>query len=206
MVKSTLNKGALQQERKRLKLYERLLPSLDLKRRQLVAALAAEERQLARDQGARERFISDFAERVPMLANEDIDLTEMLRVKSVEIVNESVLGVSVPSLLNVVCAQESYSRLTKPHWVDVTMDRLRRLTELDFGIQVSTERIRCLRSALKRTTQRLNLFEKRLIPSSNNSIRQILIFLADAERAAVVRAKLSKAKERGILLERTEWK
>ena len=37
MAKTAMNKGALQKERDQLRLYERLLPSLDLKRRQLTA-------------------------------------------------------------------------------------------------------------------------------------------------------------------------
>ena len=37
MAKVAMNKGALQKERDQLRLYQRLLPSLDLKRRQLTA-------------------------------------------------------------------------------------------------------------------------------------------------------------------------
>ncbi|MEM6429093.1 MAG: V-type ATP synthase subunit D, partial [Deinococcota bacterium] len=48
--------------------------------------------------------------------------------------------------------------------------------------------------AVKRTTQRVNLFDKVLIPNAQETIRRIQIFLADADRAAVVRAKLAKQK------------
>ena len=42
--------------------------------------------------------------------------------------------------------------------------------------------------------RRVNLFEKVLIPRSKETIRRIRMALADAEREAVVRAKLSKRK------------
>ena len=46
MAKLKLSKSALAQERSQLKLYERTLPSLDLKRRQLSVELAKAKQQL----------------------------------------------------------------------------------------------------------------------------------------------------------------
>jgi V/A-type H+/Na+-transporting ATPase subunit D len=48
---------------------------------------------------------------------------------------------------------------------------------------------------VKKVTQRVNLFEKVLIPRTQAHIRKIQIFLGDAERAGVVTAKLAKAKQ-----------
>ena len=47
MAKLKLSKSALQQERNQLKLYERTLPSLDLKRRQLSVELNRARREYA---------------------------------------------------------------------------------------------------------------------------------------------------------------
>ena len=46
--------------------------------------------------------------------------------------------------------------------------------------------------AVRRITQRVNLFEKILIPTAKHNIQRIQIFLGDAERSAVVRSKLAK--------------
>ena len=43
-------------------------------------------------------------------------------------------------------------------------------------------------------TQRFNLFDKVLIPRARDNIRRIAIYLADAERAAVVNSKIAKRK------------
>jgi V/A-type H+-transporting ATPase subunit D len=51
-----------------------------------------------------------------------------------------------------------------------------------------------IREELRTTTQRCNLFEKKLIPELKENIRRIRIFLGDEETASVGRAKLAKAK------------
>jgi V/A-type H+-transporting ATPase subunit D len=43
-------------------------------------------------------------------------------------------------------------------------------------------------------SQRVNLFEKVLIPDAKGDIARIQIFLSDVERAAVVTSKIAKAK------------
>jgi V/A-type H+-transporting ATPase subunit D len=44
-------------------------------------------------------------------------------------------------------------------------------------------------------TQRVNLFEKVLIPRARKSIQRIRVYLSDEERAAVVRSKIAKRKQ-----------
>jgi V/A-type H+-transporting ATPase subunit D len=71
---------------------------------------------------------------------------------------------------------------------------LQDLVRLDIAQEVARVRVSKLEYAVKRTTQRVNLFDKVLIPQAEDTIRRIQIFLADADRAAVVRAKLAKQK------------
>ena len=60
--------------------------------------------------------------------------------------------------------------------------------------QIDRERVARLDEAVRKITQRVNLFEKVLIPTTRDNIHRIRIHLADAERAAVVRSKIVKAK------------
>ena len=60
-------------------------------------------------------------------------------------------------------------------------------------VQVAEQRTRELAHAVRRITQRVNLFEKILIPTAKKNIQRIQIFLGDAERSAVVRSKIAKA-------------
>jgi len=61
---------------------------------------------------------------------------------------------------------------------------------------VGRQRVERLQQAVLKVTQRVNLFEKVLIPEARENIKQIRIHLADTERAAVVRSKITKAKRR----------
>ena len=49
-------------------------------------------------------------------------------------------------------------------------------------------------AAVTKVTQRVNLFEKVLIPQARNNVRRIQIALGDVERAAVVTSKIAKRK------------
>ncbi|MBW2057570.1 MAG: V-type ATP synthase subunit D [Deltaproteobacteria bacterium] len=194
MAKIALNKGALQRERDQLRLYQRLLPSLDLKRRQLTVELDRAQGQLARDRVEVERLGTLTGEQLPMLANPEIDLSGLVHMESVRIVDENVVGVRLPLLKEVICTARRYSMIVMPHWVDVLVDQLKQMAELRVRVEVAAERVRRLDRAVRRTTQRVNLFEKILIPTAKKNIKYIRIFLGDAERAAVVRSKIAKAR------------
>jgi V/A-type H+-transporting ATPase subunit D len=51
-----------------------------------------------------------------------------------------------------------------------------------------------LAEELRITSQRVNLFEKVMIPRTEENIRVIQIALGDAQTAGVVRAKIAKSK------------
>jgi len=61
-------------------------------------------------------------------------------------------------------------------------------------LQVYRERVERMKGAVRRVSQRVNLFEKVLIPNAKRDIARIQIFLSDVERAAVVSSKIAKAK------------
>ena len=61
--------------------------------------------------------------------------------------------------------------------------------------EISGERLRILTGAVRRITQRVNLFDKILIPTAKQNIQKIRIFLGDAERASVITSKLAKKKQ-----------
>jgi V/A-type H+-transporting ATPase subunit D len=192
MAKAAMNKGALQKQREQLRLYRRVLPSLDLRRRQLTIEAAQAREELAQTEAELGRLSASIAEQLPMLANQDIEVSGLVQIESVHLAEENVIGVKLPVLTELRCTVRDYSLLAKPHWVDVLVDRLQEVAKLRLQIRVAAERVRLLDHAARRTTQRVNLFDKILIPQAEKAIQRIQIFLGDAERAAIVRAKLAK--------------
>lgn len=198
MARLKLSKASLQQERTRLQLYEKLLPSLDLKRRQLKLELDRAREELEKTRAEVSTLEARIGAELPMLANPDLDLVGLVKMTAFELEEENVVGVRLPKLARVECQVADYSLLAKPAWVDVLVERLKEAAEARTRIQIAAERVRILARAERRITQRVNLFEKILIPRARKNIQRIRIFLGDLERAAVVQAKLAKARQRPL--------
>lgn len=194
MAKPALNKASLNRERGKLKTYERFLPSLDLKRKQLLAELAKARRALAEVEAEAGRLMEEAGERLPMAAHEGIDLSGLVRVTGVQVEEENRMGARLPVLKGVDCHVDPYGLMSRPAWVDGVVAALRQLAEQRLAVQVAAERVERLRYAVRKITQRVNLFDKVLIPNTKKNIKTIEIYLSDTERAAVVRAKIAKQK------------
>jgi V/A-type H+-transporting ATPase subunit D len=195
MAQLKLSKSGLAEERAQLDLCKRTLPSLDLKRRQLTVELAKARRAHAEARVAVDALETRVGEELPMLANPDIEVRGLVKMTAFELDEENVVGVRLPRLLRVECEVADYSLLARPAWVDLVVDRLKEVAEERTRLLVLAERVRILELHERRTTQRVNLFEQILIPTAKRNIQRIQIFLGDAERAAVVRSKLAKAKQ-----------
>ena len=192
MAKLALSKSGLQKQREDMRLYERVLPSLDLKRMQISAELKRARQQLAEAEAEVEKLNERVAQQLPMLANREIDVSGLVQVESFRIEQENLVGIKLPKLVEVKCQVTEYSMLAKPHWVDMLVEQLKQMVEQKTRVEVAAERVRLLEQAERRITQRVNLFDKILIPTAKKNIQKIQIYLADAERAAVVRSKITK--------------
>jgi len=190
-----LNKTALKQQRDQLAMYQQFLPSLDLKRQQLIADYQRARQQRDATQQEIDERQSSSGELLALLGASEQDLTGLVRVESVATSEENVLGVRLPVLDDVQIHVAEYSMLAKPFWVDLLVDLLQSMAVLHIRIDVDQERLRRLNEAARRITQRVNLFEKVLIPQAEENIQRIRNFLSDAERTAVVRSKIAKAKQ-----------
>ena len=194
MARLQLSKSALSREQKNLRTYKRFLPSLDLKRQQVMAERNEAARQLAQTR----REINELREAAgdinPMLANRDVELTDLARITDVRLDVENVVGTRLPTLTTVIVEVRDYPLMAKPFWVDNTAQMLRQMLELRVRLQVEQRRLALLEQAVKTITQRVNLFDKVLIPRARQNIKRIQIYLSDLQTAAVVRSKIAKRK------------
>jgi V/A-type H+/Na+-transporting ATPase subunit D len=194
MARLALNKSSLSKLTRQLGTFEKFLPSLDLKRKQLMAERARAQAALQRTGQAMAALRESIAGRLPMLANREIELADLVQLKTVRLGEENVVGTRLPVLEAVEVQRRDYSYLAIPQWVDRLSDDLARMLELHAGLAVERRRLVLLEEAVRKVTQRVNLFEKVLIPRTKEHIRKIRIYLSDAERAAVVRSKIAKRK------------
>ena len=192
-----LNKTTLKRQRDQAKLYRRFLPSLELKRQQLQAAWRQSKQELAEIEAEVHRVGEELQSLYPLIGGSTIDITEMaqwVRVAEVEIKTENVVGTAIPKFGQLRLEVDPYSRLAIPFWVDSLVEALKQMVGLRVRMRIAQKRTDALGAALRRVTQRVNLFDKVLIPKAEENIRRIVIFLSDQERAAVVRSKIAKSR------------
>lgn len=199
MARLALNKASLTKLNQQLKVYEDFLPSLDLKRRQLLVEQSKAKRQRSAINQQLTALEPLIASQLPMLSNQEVDLTDLVKVVGVELEEENVVGTRLPKLSRVDIQVRQYAFLGRPHWVDRLVKFWQSALEMQIQLQVAEQRLALLSQAARTITQRVNLFEKVLIPQTQADIKKIQIYLADAERAAVVNSKIAKRKKEAMV-------
>ncbi len=194
MARLALSKSSLSKQQTQLKSYERFLPSLDLKRKQLIGERNRAVQTLQRTREEIKQYTEQVGERLPMLSNKEIELSNMVILDGAQLVEENVVGTLLPKLQAIEVTVADYPLLTKPHWVDNVVVELTAALELNVRAQVEERRLALLENAVRTITQRVNLFDKVLIPRTRRNIKYIRIYLSDAERAGVVNSKIAKRK------------
>ena len=195
MPKLRLSKNSLQQQQQHLKLYRRLLPSLDLKRRQLTVEMLKARTEHAAAISAARALEARIGQELPMLADETLDVRGLVEMKGYRAGEQNVVGTRLPILEHIEFTVADYSLLGTSAWVDILVRRLKEAAEARVRARIAAQRVSTLEQAVRRITQRVNLFEKILIPTAKKNIQRIRIYLGDAERAAVVTSKLAKVKQ-----------
>ena len=189
-----LSKSSLQEQRDKLRLFERFLPSLELKRQQLTAEYKKAVQALAEAEQGADKASRSLTALLPILGSTPMKLSGLVRVRRVDLAEEDVLGLRLPTLRAVEFDQAEYSLLSTPFWLDDLVVCLKEVATYRLRLQVFRERVGRMQGAVRRVSQRVNLFDKVLIPNARRDIARIQIFLSDVERAAVVTSKIAKAK------------
>lgn len=198
MGRLALNKSTLNKEGRKVKAYQKFVPALDLKRKQLLAARVTTQLHLLEHDQALVEVETRVQRQLSMLANYQGRADELVRIKHIELVEVNLVGIRLPELRSLELEINPYSCLGTEHWLDKLAAQLQQVVEIKTRRQVLNKRLALLNHGLQKTTQRLNLFDKVLIPKAQTNIRKIRIALADAERAGVVRAKIAKNKRQAL--------
>ncbi|HEY9069870.1 MAG TPA: V-type ATP synthase subunit D [Candidatus Ozemobacteraceae bacterium] len=185
----------LLKQRRSLALFQRFLPTLLLKKQQIQMEILKVRIQRKRIREEIERMIRQIEPWVTLFS-EDLPgrVTDLVRVKSLERGEMNVAGIRLPVLRQVEYEIKPYSRLVTPPWVDAGVEFVKNLLQERERLHVLLEQERLLQQELRKVTQRVNLFEKVMIPRAKENIRTIRINLAEEQTAAVGRSKIAKSK------------
>jgi V/A-type H+/Na+-transporting ATPase subunit D len=140
MATLSLNKSSLQQQRGKLGLFERFLPSLDLKRQQLTAEYKKSVQVLAEAEQGAGKASRSLTGLLPILGSATMKLSGLVRIRRIDIGEEDVLGVRLPALKSVEFVTADYSLLATPFWIDDLVTCLKEVATYRIRLHVYRER------------------------------------------------------------------
>lgn len=193
--KIKLTWAELRQQRSALERFELYLPLLQLKQQQLQSAIIEADKEykvVQESVDASDKKMSAYRSIFKDTAGVNIiALSEPEDVKTLMI---NVAGIKVPVFESARFPKAKYSLFATPSWVDEALSDQREKNLKLVKSEILKTKLKLLRDELKKVTQRVNLFEKVIIPEAKENIRRIRIALSDRMTAAVARAKIAKEK------------
>jgi len=194
MAKIKLTKNELKSQKDALKMYERYLPTLTLKKQQLQSEIHTIDEKAKSVRAERKALEEDFQKWIAVFGEKEAFRPGMVTVKNIKKGWGNIAGVKIPVYEGADFSRGDYDLYSTPLWIDMAADRMEKALSLDLQANVLDEQVRLLSMELRTTTQRVNLFEKVMIPDTKKNIKKINVFLGDQQVASVVRSKISKKK------------
>ena len=118
----------------------------------------------------------------------------LISVKDVKLETVKVAGVKTPELKEVIYDVKEIDLYSKPLWYSEGIAILKKLAQLGIESEVYTEKSRILDFQRKKTTQKVNLYEKVQIPGYNEAILKIKRFMEDEENLSKAAQKIVKTR------------
>ena len=194
MPKIKLTKNELKTQKDVLKMYNRYLPTLTLKKQQLQSEIRTIDEKAKAVRAEKKAVEADFEKWIAVFGEKEAFKPGMVTVNNIKKGWGNIAGVKIPIYEGADFGRGDYDLYSTPLWVDLAADRMEKVLELDLQAEVLEEQVRLLSKELRVTTQRVNLFEKVKIPETKANIKKINVFLGDEQVSAVVRSKISKKK------------
>ena len=193
MAKIRKTKNELKAQKEALERYERFLPTLELKKAQLIAEIKKIDKEIQEIRQEMEKTERDIQNWVAVYS-EDIDLNDLFEVKDIITGEDNIAGIDIEVFEDIDIEVEDYDYFKMPLWVDRGLEEVIEYIKHKARIVILKRTKKKLDRELTITMQRINLFEKVKIPETKDNIRIIQIYLDDRQTQAVVRGKISKKK------------
>jgi V/A-type H+-transporting ATPase subunit D len=188
--KFAYNKSTIQDFQRQLKVRRAALPVLLRKEtalRQFVSELKNEIKEKEKTFTIEQKRLSNFES----IWNE---FPPLVKVKELKYRDENIAGTKVKTLEDLIFEDLDLNLLFEPAWFPAATEALINYIKAHLSLENIKEKLQSLEIARKKTTQKVNLYEKLQIPAYDNAIRQIKRFLEDKENIATAAKKIAKNK------------
>lgn len=191
-IKFQYNKTSLGELGKQLKMRQKALPTIKSKESALRSEVKKAKDAAGDYQRRLEALKAEYDYMVALWGEFDSDL---VRIADVELDEQKIAGVRTPVLRDVRFEQKSYDLFSSPVWFVAGVDVLQRLARLGLEQAVYDRKMALLDRARRKTTQKVNLYEKVQIPGYEDAIRKIKRFMEDEENLSKSAQKIVKTKQ-----------
>ncbi len=177
-IKFQFNKTSLNDLNKQLKIRTNALPTLKNKE----SALRVEvKRAKAKSDDLMEQLSAALTSYNYLAALWNEFEPGLISVENVELKMDKIAGVKTPALIGVKYNVKEFNVFQKPLWYSDGVKILQQLAQIGIESEVYLEKMRLLDYSRKKTTQKVNLYEKVQIPGYMEAIRKIKRYMEDAE-------------------------
>lgn len=191
-IKFQYNKTSLQQLEKQLNVRVRALPTIKNKESALRIEVKKAKDRMNELERELERKIKDYENQIAVWGEFD---KELLRIEDVELSSKKIAGVETPVLEGIDFHLKKFSLFNKPNWYLDGISIMKELAEIAIEKEIFHKKMELLDYARKKTTQKVNLFEKVQIPGYEDAIRKIKRFLEDEENLSKSAQKIVKSRQ-----------
>jgi V/A-type H+-transporting ATPase subunit D len=190
-IKYQFNKLAMQAMQKQIKIRQNALPTLKSKETALrltVKRLKDEQSHIKQEM---DRHLKEIEENIRLWG----EFPEaMVYLEEVLITTQKIAGVKTPNFSDVRMNVAPYSLFHSPMWYTEGVNQLEQLARILARIKVVERKMAILEYARRKTTQKVNLYEKVQIPAYEEAIRKIKRFLEDVDNLEKSAQKITKQK------------
>lgn len=191
-IKFQFNKTSLQQLEKQLKVRVKALPTLKSKESALRLEVKRAKADVKRLNELLEAQIKQYDNMVALWGEFD---TSLLHVDDVHMSVKKIAGVETPVLEKIDFTIKSFSLFSKPQWFLDGLELVKKLAQIGIEREFFEQKMALLEHARKKTTQKVNLFEKVQIPGYEDAVRKIKRFMEDEENLSKSSQKIMRSQQ-----------
>lgn len=118
----------------------------------------------------------------------------LIRIVDIDLTTIKVAGVKTPFLDKINFEIKPFNAFMKPAWYADGVEILKNLAKIGIEAELALEKKRILEFHRKKTTQKVNLYEKVQIPGYQEAIRKIKRFMEDEENLSKASSKIVKTR------------
>ena len=118
----------------------------------------------------------------------------LISVKDIEVDTVKIAGVKIPELKGIDWEIRDFNAFSKPAWFADGVRILKKMAALGIESEIFAARSKILDFQRKKTTQKVNLYEKVQIPGYQEAILKIKRFMEDEENLSKAAQKIVKTR------------